>query len=394
MARRSLIYAGFVCIVVILTQIASLLISPQLLRIFTQAIQPGVYALLMIGVYAFLGKDLRPVRKIFQANISAILSLIMYASMVMLVSYWFGGGRNIMAPNLTAVIRNIQLFALPLVFSEVVRFKLIKSCAEKHRVYMIVVLTLVYAFANLDGLRGLINNTNPDYAGFFFESVLPALTISGVVSFICIKGTLISVLIVSFVYNLGGTFSPLLPVIDRILWSLTVSILAFIVGVIYYFLTDEKKAAQRKRISRAAKYAPANPLSTVFNLTCAAFIIAFFMQVFSIYPVVILTGSMAGEINRGSLVIMRRLSYEEVIHRVQVGDILHYHAGRVEFVHRVIEFTYTQDEIREFVTKGDANEFPDPRPLAQADVIGIPMLIIPFIGYPNVIFRAITGGFT
>ena len=393
MARHSLIYAGFTCVAVILIQIAYLLIPPQLLGIFTQIIQPGAYALLLAGVYAFLGKDLRPVRKVFQANISAIISLIMYASMIILVSYLFGGGRNIMAPNLVAALRNIQLFALPLVFREVVRYKLIKSCGEKHRVYMIVVLTFVYAFASLDGLRSFVNSPNPDYAGFFFESVLPALTISGVVSFMCIKGTLISVLAVSFVYNLGGIFSPVLPVIDRIVWALIVSILVFIVGTIYYFLTDDKKAAQRKRISRAAKYTPANPLGAVFSLACAALIIAFFMQVFSIYPVVILTGSMTGAIDRGSLVIMRRIPYEEVIHRVQVGDVLHYHVGAVEFVHRVIDFTYTQDEVRKFITKGDANEFPDPRPLAQVDVIGMPMLTIPFIGYPNVIFRAITGGF-
>ena len=392
MGRRSLVYGAVISAFIILVNIIFIFMPGAFVITYNNLVRPGVYALLVIALRLLLGRDSRPVRKVFQANMTAVISVVMYASMIMLVSFFFGGGRNVMTPNAGVVMRNIWPFVFPLVCGEYIRFRLIKSAGEKYRILAVAALTFVLALSNLDGLRALVNSTSPNYLNYFFESVLPALTISAVLSFMCIKGSFASVLVVSFVYNLGGIFSPLLPTIDRIVWALTVCILVFIAGVIYYYLTDDNSAARRKRISRAVKYAPRNPVLTLFNLGAAVLSVAFFLQFFVIYPVVILTGSMTGTMDRGSLVIMRRIPYEEVYHRVEVGTVLHYHVGRVEFVHRVIDFTYSDGE-RLFVTKGDANEFPDPGPLAQVDVIGTPIFTIPLIGYPNVLIRSVTGGF-
>jgi len=169
--------------------------------------------------------------------------------------------------------------------------------------------------------------------------------------------------------------------------------LLFVVGVIHHYMTDEGGGAQRKRVARASKYSHKGYFAYIMSIGTTGFIIAFFLQVFPIYPVVILTESMTGTIDRGSMVIMRRIPAEEAFMRVQEEDILHYRFRGVEFVHRVVEFTYTIDGVRQYVTQGDANEFPDPSPVLQEDVLGTPMFHIPFIGYPNIIFRAMFGGF-
>ncbi|MCL2873487.1 MAG: signal peptidase I [Defluviitaleaceae bacterium] len=391
MAKLGLIYTGITCVVLILVQTTFFFVPPSLLAIFRWGIRPGIYALLLLGVVAFFGKDSRPIRKAYHSNIVAIIGLLLFGSMIIIVSVIFGGGRNAMMPSFWMILPNLWTMILPLCLVETVRYRLIKNTDKNNRIWIAFLLSFAFAFANLDELRMALNSENHEWISFFFESILPVLTASILVSIIAINGSLFSVLLISFVYNLGGTFSPLLPSIDRIAWSLVLYGMMFAVGILNYYLTDDNSAAQRKRVARTVKHTSGGPAKYIIGIPVSIFTIAFFLQVFAIYPVVILTGSMTGYIDMGSMVIMRRIPPDETLHRVQVGDVLHYRFRGIEVVHRVRDFTYDND-VRFYVTQGDANEFPDPDLLAMEDVLGTPIFTIPFVGYPNIIFRSIFGG--
>ena len=391
MQFKNILFLAAVSVVFVLTNFLLAVVPGGLITYTSMVLIPGASIVLGVFAYVIMGSDVRIVRKAYQANITAVLVVISFATMVMFVSFFFGGGRNIMTPNVMAVLRNVWAIGVPLVFGEYVRIKIIKTTPEKHLVLVLAIVTLVFAFTNVGGLRALFMASDPNYLRFFFESVMAAVTVSALLSFMSMRGTFLSVVVVSFVLNLGATFSPVLPMVSNEVWALLVSVLAFCAGILFYYLTDDKNAAQRKRLNRAAKYTKGNPAATFLTLTFTALVVAFFLNVFTYYPVVILTGSMTGSHDRGSLVVMRRIPPEHVQHVVKVGDVLHYHVGAVEFVHRVIDFVYI-DGTRAFVTKGDANEFPDPRPLLMEDVIGTPVLNIPFLGFPNLIFRTMTGG--
>jgi len=371
---------------------AFLFVPGGLITIFNQAIRPGVYAFLAIGMFVYMGWSSRPAKNAYQSNIAALIALVMYISMVMVSVYVFGGGRNAMTLGISPILRNMWTMGIPLVLSEIVRYRLIKVAGSKYQAFVVVALSIVYAFANTGGTRVLFMETNPNILHFVFASALPALTVSVVVSFVAMKGSVFAALLISFVYNLGESFFPILPSFDRLVWSLVVCGLMFVVGVIHHYMTDEDGNAQRKRASRVAKHSRKGPFEYIMSIGLMGLIIAFFLQLFPIYPVVILTGSMTGTIDRGSMVIMRRIPAEEAFMRVQKGSILHYNFRNVEFVHRVIDFTYTNYGVRKYITQGDANESPDPLPVLQEDVLGTPIFHIPFIGYPNVIFRAMFGG--
>lgn len=393
MAKRSFVYTVIVCVALIIMHTVFVFLSGSFVTLFVQIIRPGIYALLTLGMFLYIGRNTRTVKKAYQANAVALIALIMYVSMIVFMSYIFGGARNSMTVGIIPILRSVWTAGVPLVLGEIVRFRLIKATSENHRIFVVVALSVVYAFAGLDALRILLLTPDPDILNFIFASVLLALTTSAVVSFTAIQGSLFSVLLISFVYNLGGTFSPILPLFDRLVWSLVISGMLFVVGIMHYYMTDEASRTQRKKVAQMAKYSRRNPLAHMVYLSVIGLTAAFFLQVFPIYPVVILTASMTGAHDRGSMVIMRRIPVDEAFMRVQEGDVLHYNFRNVEFVHRVVGFTYTDDGVRKYVTQGDANEFPDPSPVPQEDVLGTPMFTIPFIGYPNIIFQAMTGGF-
>jgi len=370
-------------------QTAFFLIPAFFVVSFNTFVRPFFYILLFGAVFLTLGNNYRRSAKMaYQANMIAILSIGIFAAAIIGISYLFGGGQNARVVSVNGFIIDLWSVGLPLILAEIMRYKLIKAAGNRHRVFIIMALLVVYAFANLNEIR-TFNFTDGQSLHFLFASALPAVTASAVVSYVAVRGTVFATVVVSFVYNLGTVFSPILPDLDRLVWGLVLCGLLFIIGLLFSLLADDTTAAQRRRIRRAAKYESSKGLKTAFSLIASGFIIAFFLQVFTIYPVVILTGSMTGYIDRGSLVIMQRIPQDEVLHRVQVGDVLHYHFRGMEFVHRVVDFAYDDLDSRMYVTQGDANPYPDPLPLPQQDVIGRPLLTIPYIGYPNIVMQAI-----
>lgn len=355
-------------------------------------IQPVVAVALVLITFWQLGFDKRKLRTAYQSNVAAVIAVVMYTSMIMSMAFLFGGGRNIMTINPQLVLSNIWTMAIPLVLFESVRHRLIKAMGDKGSVFILVLITLIFALMQIRGMRAFILGGGSGLRVFIFEGLLPSLTASAVVTLAAMRGTFTAAVVISFVLNLGGVFFPILPDFDSLVWALVNCAVFFFIGLILHRLTDTRGHVERKRIAKAAKQSR-GPISKIVSLGTTALIIAFFLQWLPIYPVVILTTSMTGTIDRGSLVIMQRIPADRVFERVEIQDILHYRYRNVEFVHRVIDFRYNDAGVREFITKGDANDIPDLSPLPQQDVLGTPLFHFPFIGYPNVFFRSMFGGF-
>jgi signal peptidase len=95
------------------------------------------------------------------------------------------------------------------------------------------------------------------------------------------------------------------------------------------------------------------------------------------------SGSMAPAIPAGSLVVSKPAD------DYRVGEVITFKAEKDKFVknpkytttHRIHEIKETETEI-EYVTKGDANDAPDSKPVAGDLVLGKTIFSIPLMGYP------------
>lgn len=94
---------------------------------------------------------------------------------------------------------------------------------------------------------------------------------------------------------------------------------------------------------------------------------------------VVLSGSMSPVFNTGSVVAVKPVSPGEL----REGDIITFKdpedAGRI-ITHRVVEVR-EGGRGRSFVTRGDANNAPDARPVPEENVIGRMELSVPYAGY-------------
>ncbi len=99
----------------------------------------------------------------------------------------------------------------------------------------------------------------------------------------------------------------------------------------------------------------------------------------------VLTDSMEPEYPAGSMVYVKRTEPEEV----EPGDVILYEMGtdtELTMLHRVMEIC---EEGRQFITKGDANAYPDKDPVSYSRLIGRAVFCLPFPG--QMFYRMRTG---
>jgi len=345
--------------------------------------------MLAIAVYTFMGRDLRPVHKAYESNMLAILLVVTFGIFILVASFLVGAGTNIMTVSFSVVMRSLWERGSIIFFGELIRYKLIKNSDIQERMGIIFALTITLAYGHMNALH-LLFNGNAIVLAVFFESVFKPIVISVAASFFAVKGSFISVITISFAYTMSPYLLPILPAITPLTMSLAICGLAFLSAVICHFILNRN--AQQTCEKRAAKYEKRH--GYIVTTLVISIIAAFFTGMLPFYPIVVLTSSMTGAFDRGSMVFIERVPQGEAFVRISKGDVIHFTShGGVEYIHRVIDFTYGIDGDRKYITKGDANDFPDPFPVAQKDVLGIAHTFLPFIGYPHIFIRDVTRPF-
>lgn len=103
-------------------------------------------------------------------------------------------------------------------------------------------------------------------------------------------------------------------------------------------------------------------------------------SVLGITPMVVLSGSMSGDaedhIEVGDLIFVGKTEAEEL----EVGDVIAFMEGKVVVTHRIIEVQTGENGEPEFITKGDANNAQDQRPVTSNNLVGIYKARIPKVG--------------
>jgi signal peptidase len=92
----------------------------------------------------------------------------------------------------------------------------------------------------------------------------------------------------------------------------------------------------------------------------------------------ILSGSMEPAIQTGALIAMERVTSADI----KIGDVIGYRVEGMDLpvCHRVVEIVDTEEEFG-FITKGDANEGPDPDVVKPGAIIGRVVFDLPYVGY-------------
>ena len=95
----------------------------------------------------------------------------------------------------------------------------------------------------------------------------------------------------------------------------------------------------------------------------------------------VLSGSMEPNYPVGAMIYVRPVDYKDL----KVGDVISYVANddKTVVTHRIADIEVDQSDasVWRFKTKGDANDAADGKLVHYKNVLGTPIIVIPFIGY-------------
>lgn len=125
------------------------------------------------------------------------------------------------------------------------------------------------------------------------------------------------------------------------------------------------------------------PINILFNMLAIVTVVSVIFVFFNIFSgakgYAVVTDSMAPSINRGDVVFVKQVNFNDL----NEGDVVtvQFADGSGYFTHKIVSVDYIAGAIR---TKGDANESEDPQPSLSEQIVGKVWYSVPLLGYLSI----------
>ena len=147
-------------------------------------------------------------------------------------------------------------------------------------------------------------------------------------------------------------------------------------------LTDAIRKMDEPKRERSGWRIWRSRLGTVVTIIVAVIAVALVgLRLAGFRTFTVMSGSMDPEYPVGSLIYVKPVDYQDL----KVGDVISYVASddKTVVTHRIvdIEVDKVDSSVRRFKTQGDANNSADSKSVHYRNVLGTPIIVVPFIGY-------------
>ena len=332
---------------------------------------------LLLGAYVLFSEKPNRHSKLKFAEFYLLLMLV--CAVLYLISYFVigtidGFGLNIYDTSLTGIVKNLLILGGTVVLKEWVRNFLINSVQKRFVVLFGIAIVLIFSFSevNLDTFQKL--KTVEEWFSYISKNILPVVffhVFMTVASYILgFYGTLIYATLTKFpiwVVKILPNF--------RWITLLLVGALLPLLFTIVLRSISRRKAIRGKR----QEMKQASPYSWIATAVVAVLTVWFALGIFPIFPTAIVSNSMKPQISRGDIVLIQKVDPNTLKEK----DVILYALDEIQVFHRIIHVEYKQG-VKQFIVKGDNNQFEDPKAVLAEQIIGKHIATIPYLGWPGV----------
>lgn len=303
------------------------------------------------------------------------LSLTIYLASFLIAGLIWGFGLNaLLLTPLTLAFRTM-LVLTTVFFTESSRIILmVKTRFHSHPALATAAsaftLAVVYAYV-FEGTPSSLN---------WFIRYLALSSYSTVLSIIAWRYGFKTLLLNALTYAMLFQLSPIMPASTSLLAStLSLALQTILLSGILYVLA--------KPFSLSPRNCARKPSSKVFSILLVALSIVLLGSfLLGVRFLAVSSGSMTPSINVGDVVLSIPVSPSEL----KTGDVIVFSGGSSLIVHRIVEPSGNNC----FVTKGDANDSPDPLWACGSSIVGKVVAVIPLIGLPTTILLGFLQSFS
>lgn len=310
----------------------------------------------------------------------ALIFACIYIVIMIFAGIVFGFGKSPYDRSGYGLFMHIPGIFIPMIGREFARSYLVNSLRPKHKViyvlFIIFLLTLTnMSFNRFTGITNLIlgfellgSHLGPELANNIFATYL-----------VYLGGPIASIVYLGFIQLVHFT-TPYLP---SLTW-----IISAMVGVLFpIFFIMILNSINNSMSMRVKEYHKDRPIGWILTSIISIIIIWFSLGVFSIYPSVIVTGSMEPMIKPGDIILVKRITDMEGVAGLKIDDVIQFRRDDILISHRIVEIQ-NNDETLEFITKGDNNSSIDNQRVKPEDIKGRVDQVVPKVGLPTLFIRS------
>jgi signal peptidase len=309
---------------------------------------------------------------------AAVISALALIAAVYAVGLLEGYGKSPYDQSFTGILINIFYLGSMLLGMEVARARLINYLFRKKPLKGVILATIIFTLFAFALGRLFSFETTLDGARFAGNTFLPALAENALASYLALLGGPLPAITYRGLLVAYQWFMPILPDLNWVTWALIGTFVpAFCLAMVYQLYRSE--------VLRIRSREQESPVGWLITSVFSVVMIWFAVGVFSIFPNVIISGSMRPHIDVGDIVIVKSVEAE----LVEVGDIIQFIEleQQIRINHRVIEIREDDRGQPLFVTKGDANNSIDSDPVIVEQLKGRVIQVIPKIGWITIAMR-------
>lgn len=308
---------------------------------------------------------------------------LVYQFLIYISGIFLGFVNNGYSLSILNIIRNIAPVILLIITEELLRYELVVKGEKKKG--LIILSVVLFILLDISVSLYLYNLTNyNDLIEMIAIILIPSISKNILYTYFVLRFGYLSNIVYRLIMELPTYLIPIIPNINVYLEA----VITFIYPIILYVITKKTLKEEQEEDLRKNKVIP-NIVSGVVIIFLLV-IVALTSGVFKYYFLSIGSGSMSPNINKGDVVIVKKVAEEE-LNEIKSGDVLVFRQDDRVVVHRVIEVR-VEDNQYSFITKGDNNDEEDNWVITGDMVIGTTTLRIPVVGYPTIWLNEILGG--
>ena len=282
--------------------------------------------------------------------------------------------RSPYSKEIVSIIKNFIQIIIPIICLEYSRSTIINENKKKH--ISIIFITIIFILLEIADKNFLSNFSSRESTFIYICSVILPVVFSNIIySYLSLKGSYKLVLTYRLPVEITSLLVPVFPNFD---WFMT-GLLGILVPVMIYVVLKYYINIEKMRRSTRKK---ANPIIYIPLLTVIIIFALFMVGFFKYKPIAILTNSMNPIFYRGDVVIYRKLNGKE-LKKLKKDYIIIYSIEGQTVVHRIVDSFHEKGDIY-YITKGDANNSNDLKPVSPDNIIGLYQTSIKSIGKPSV----------
>lgn len=314
----------------------------------------------------------------FIIQLCLIFSMI-YIFIYMLSGFIFSFGDSPYSQDFSALCVNILRSFITIFTYEYFRFLLLYNNKNKHnRILYYSIISIAFTILNINFNSLLTINTFKEFTIIFIQSLLPIIITQFFLTYLSSNAGWLPAFVYIFIVQTFFYFPPILPNLNWLVEGLVNFILpsCFFITLISITKYIDKKPSRQP-------YSKENFTGLVITLIFSILLIWFTSGLFPLYPSVIATGSMEPLIKPGDVIIIEKISKDNVKNLTE-GDIIQFTSNNATICHRIIEVI---EPVSKYRTKGDNNNVADSEILTVDHIQGIVRTHVPYIGWPTLLIK-------